>query len=331
MVFKRVTVYTTHVGSFPLDYSVDNVLRILDDLKNIGIDYPPYPQLRDFTKMFLEILVETGSLTKYNNVFIATDRREMPKEFKVVEAEVAIEFYRENNLFKGLRAPVTGPFTLASKIFVDKAPRSRDLGSSILTNKGYTLEFLVDFVKEVVNYMARLGYGLIVIDEPILSVIVGRKRILYGYRVSDFVEAFDRIFKGIASSVWTGVHVCGRIPPLVKEILLETSSVKILDHEFKENPRNFEAYSMRELDRYDKYLAVGVVSNHDPCVESLDEVREFVLKARSVYGERLLFIKPDCGFGPLKGFLPSIEAYRVAIEKLYRIVVVCREVFKGDA
>ena len=58
----------------------------------------------------------------------------------------------------------------------------------------------------------------------------------------------------------------------VMEILLQVKNIKILDHEFKSSPDNFNVYAYQDLDKYDKFIAVGVVSSKSLSIESIEEV-----------------------------------------------------------
>lgn len=321
--------YSTHVGSFPLEHSRENLVRIVRDLAEVGLDYPPYPQLRDFISMFLDHLVTVGTLRKVGETYVLGERRELPPVVKLEEAEVMVEVVRSEHLtFTGLRGCVTGPFTLASQIQV--VPGSKDITTSALRDKEFVLKYMVSCVRRYLEYLRSLGYTLLVVDEPILSVIVGAQRILFGYTPEEITRALDQVFENF-TNVLTGIHVCGRLPPLLRDILLSTKNIKVLDHEFVKTPKNFEVYTRRQLEEADKYIAVGCVSNRDLRVEDLSEVRSYVRRGLELYGDRMLFVKPDCGFAALRGLAPPEEAYRVALEKLRKIVQVVREVRSSSA
>jgi 5-methyltetrahydropteroyltriglutamate--homocysteine methyltransferase len=325
--------YTSHVGSFPLPHSDENVVRVFHDLIAIGVDYPPYPQLRDFISIFLNPLSEIGLISEFNGVFslskpISDDYSFPLLKPRILEAELVAEIIRvEKSSFKAVRGCVTGPFTLASQIQL--TPEKKDIFSSTLSKKNFVLQYMVNLVRRYVEYLHNeIGFKFIVVDEPILSVIVGSNRILFGYTAEDIINAFNTILSGVD---FAGVHVCGLIPPMLKNILLNTGCIKILDHEFKDTPRNIEVYRFDELERYDKFISFGCVSSKNPNVESEDDIAKLINVGVERFGDRLIMVKPDCGFRGLIGYFKNPEdAYKVSIEKLKQIVNVAKKFGKSS-
>ena len=86
-----MSIRTSHVGSFPLRYSPENVRQVLSDLASIGIDAPPYPQLRDFVDIYLRPLLNAGLLSENRGTYFADLRiihePLLPKP-KIPEAEL---------------------------------------------------------------------------------------------------------------------------------------------------------------------------------------------------------------------------------------------------
>lgn len=306
-------IYSSHVGSFPIEYSDKNVVKAFEDMVNIGIDIIPYPQLRDFVKMFLEPLAETGFLHKYGDIYVWSGKR-----LDVLPKRLPREIYLISNMYEKyggkilLRAPVTGAFTLASQIYLDKENTS--LFNSLLKNRDIVLEDLSRYVKNIINNLVRLGYYLIIIDEPVLSMMIGGRRILFNYKALDIIEYYN--FLAEKCSKMIGTHVCGRISPRLAQILLKTH-LNILDHEYKDSPENFETYSFKMLEENDKYISVGCTSSKNSRVESVEEILKYIDKAYKLYGERLYIVKGDCGFRGLKG-VPN--AYNISINKLRNLV-----------
>ncbi|MCC6058334.1 MAG: methionine synthase, partial [Desulfurococcaceae archaeon] len=92
---------TSHVGSFPLDYSYDNVKRAVLDMNRIGVDVPPYPQLRNFVEIYLKPLEDAGCLRSSRGVyFLNIDNIECSKnvKIKVAEAEDTVKIIEEHNI-----------------------------------------------------------------------------------------------------------------------------------------------------------------------------------------------------------------------------------------
>ena len=176
------------------------------------------------------------------------------------------------------------------------------------------IEKLADYVYILAYNMVDLGYEYVVVDEPMLSVIVGTKRIMFDYTADDIIDVLNRIAKRI--NIDMGIHVCGKISGLLSETLAQTE-FKILDHEFAATPSNFRTITRRVLEDNDKFISIGVISSSDPHIEGIEGVRRLILKGVEQYGiEHIAFVKPDCGFRGLKGKLDEEEAYKVSLEKL---------------
>ncbi|MEM1546204.1 MAG: hypothetical protein QXP91_07070 [Candidatus Methanomethylicia archaeon] len=308
--------YTTYVGSFPLDYSTENFKRIIRDVIDIGIDYPALPQLRSFIDMFMEPLVSVKAIKHALKGFTVLNLDDV-LSLKPNLPEYLLAFnYLENyrGLIRGIRAAVTGPFTMASQIYINSGKTG--LSNSILTNKDYTWR-IVDYIFSVVKWVEDLGVNMICIDEPILSLMVGRELIMFNYTKDEIIDVLNKVLN---INCLGAVHVCGVVSPLLAEILLNTRA-KVFDHEHHDTPRNFEAYRRVDLEKYDKLLSIGVVSSRSGRVESIDEVKSLISKSISLYGNHVFMFKPDCGFISLKGlFKTSEDAYNVSLSKLKIIV-----------
>ncbi|RLE94524.1 MAG: hypothetical protein DRN04_03000 [Thermoprotei archaeon] len=308
---------TTYVGSFPLDYSEENIVRILKDIEQIPIDYPCYPQLVDFIKQFLEPLASEniGIEYKEDKFFMAGELKTLDKPIATKALEITVNYFKGKAAVEGVRACVTGPFTLASQIIVPGKKRGLGFENTVLT-KPETVGKLAEIVANICKYYAELGAAWINIDEPVLSVIVGRRKILYGYTEDQIVEILNKVISKVQNKI-TGIHVCGAISPLLRDILLKTE-FKILDHEFKGTPSNIDIFERRVIEKYDKKLSFGCVSSKDINIEKIDEVLNLLEKAFEKIGlENIEFIKPDCGFRGLRTACASPEeAYKIALEKL---------------
>lgn len=321
-IIQLIAMYTTHVGSFPLEYCKENVIKVFYDMIKIGIDYPPYPQLRDFIRVFLNPLIESNIIREEKSKYILNipiqENFQLPTSIKIDEAEIITKEIDLDKLkFKEVRGCVTGLFTLSSQIQLTQ--RGAGLSSTLLSNKYLVLKYMVKFVRSYVEYLHdKLKFKFIVIDEPILSLMMGAKKILFEYSIEELIEALNTILYGIE---FAGIHVCGTIPPLLKEVLLNTKSIKVLDHEFKDTPRNINTYTREDLEKYDKYISFGCVSSKNPIIESEEEIMHLVNEGLNKFGSRLLMIKPDCGFRSLLDMSrdPN-KAYEIAMEKLKRIV-----------
>lgn len=315
---------TSHVGSFPLSYNLRNVERVVSDMSYVGLDAPPYPQLRNFVEIYLAPLVAQGLLRESSGFYALVEGVDVLSEIarakvSIPEAEVTVAYVKKQRLgFKWLRAPVTGPLTLASKILL-KAEREEGLKATLLSDKDAVKTALASFVREVVRYVSELGYNIVFLDEPILGVIVGKRKVLFNYSRDDIVEVLDYIGKSARGEF--GIHVCGAIHHGIFEVLTSVPSLKYLSLEFHDSPQNIAVVDKALLEENDKFISPGVVSSKKPVVESASEVYELLSKLYSASGGRVDLVSGDCGFGGLRGALGDEEKeYQVSLGKLKSIV-----------
>ncbi len=325
MLFEKLV--TSHVGSFPLTHSWENVERVFRDLVELGIDIPPYPQMRSFVDIYLEPLVKAGIVHMKGSRYFAKEKvfeESKPPKAEIREAKIVSETAMRIG-FKGiLRAPITGPFTLSSRIYFSE---SASLSATAMARKELVLNFFTEYVRSFVEQMVNLGYKFIVIDEPMLANIIGRRIILYGYNAEDIIEIYSKTLKPARlTNIVRGTHVCGRLPKRLPEILAEVDALNVLNHEFKDSPENFEVFTKDLLEKHDKILSPGIVSSKKLKIESFDETYSLLLKILRKFGERVNIISADCGFGALRtGEVSEEEAYSIAKRKLKLIVEVVRK------
>jgi methionine synthase II (cobalamin-independent) len=107
-----------------------------------------------------------------------------------------------------------------------------------------------------------------------------------------------------------------------------------MDHEFCTNESNFRIFERRHFEDTDKFLGMGSVqTNFSPIkdgelkdyVESIDVLKKFLRKGIDQYGQENLVIKPDCGFGALKGAFEESFIYDIVIKKLNNMVLSVKE------
>ncbi|MEM4788204.1 MAG: methionine synthase [Ignisphaera sp.] len=314
---------TSHVGSFPLDYSYDNVKRVILDMHQIKLEVPPYPQLHNFIELYLKPLEYEKCLQNNKGLFfvnLANVECLTRSKIRVAEAEESIDIINHHGIsFKALRAPVTGPFTLASRVYTSE-DISKGLSATSLSRKELVLNFFSKFVINVISYMNSLGYNVIFIDEPVFNYIIGRKKILFGYTDD---EVLDILHKATSSRVGVefGIHICGKLNTKIIELLMQVPKLKYISVELHDSPSNLELLSKDLFEKYDKYLSPGIVSAQKTYVESVDEALSILMNAYEKVGGRVDLVSGDCGFGGLKGSLGYREKeYSIALSKL-KIVV----------
>lgn len=325
---------TTVVGSFPLDKTQANTNRVITDQIAIGIDFPGVPQLEDMNTMFLEPLVDQGCGVEFinNKPCIVGDLRIPRYPIATAGLRNAQKFLRNNghqDSIKGMKVCVTGPFTLAEQIRVNG-------GSAI--QKPYCVELLSQIVRKFVSDFDRYGADIITVDEPVLNFGIS----FFSLDDELILDCLNQVFKDITRST-SSIHVCGDVF-CVNKLLLEVDKVDYLDHEFANNPSNLKGYTKIELERHDKMIGFGCIDTSiDPtlyenirrgiipwrdAIESETEVRKRILAAIDRYGEENIVVDPDCGFGSLKSYIPSDQAYLVTLEKLRKMTSVVKTLRK---
>ncbi len=330
---QKEGLFTTVVGSFPLKNTEENMLNAFEDQINLGIDYPCYPQLVSMTEQFLAPLTQSINTLKEEKgkYFLSGD-------FKVPSNNVALEYgefivkaLKENPILrtkiKGTKACLTGPFTLTSEILLRDELAKGVTPKLFKEPRGIHIDYVVDKFAEIMKNIGKayndMGINLISMDEPILGLMVGNKVWLHSEEF--IVKTLNKAFSGIKDL--PSVHVCGRISPKLRDILLSTNA-KVLDHEFCASESNFNIYEKKHFENTNKYLAMGSIKTNlgpkesgsiNDYVESLDSIKAFIKKGIDKYGKENLFIKPDCGLR-LGGFEEKF-AYKIALKKLNNMVL----------
>ncbi len=329
---------TTLVGSWPLDNTSKNMEKIFNDLIQIGIDYPCYPQLLSMTYQFLSPLSKTiPQLEEIDEKFYLCAEFKTPKEPIALEyGEFIVDFFKQHPDLKksitGTKACLTGPFTLAFETIL-KDDLAKDLKPVIFEEpRAVLVDWIVDKFAEIIKQIgiaySDMKIDIISCDEPILGLLVGRKIL---FHTEDFIiKTINKAISGIKGL--SSIHVCGRISPYLRDLLLKTK-VKILDHEFSTNQENFKIFEKKHFQETDKFLAMGTVESKfapilnkdiEDYVEKVDFLKKFIKKGIDLYGKDNLIIKPDCGFYPLKVFGEK-DGYEIAINKVKNMVLALKE------
>jgi methionine synthase II (cobalamin-independent) len=317
---------TADVGSFPIedDFNGDrkNVDRAILDKVSVGLGYPCYPQLPGSSanpmNMGLQFLIPLAKIDsniqiKGGEAELLSDQVESPPDpVGIEQAEYFVNFLRKHGLtprLKGLKACVTGPFTLASYL-------NRKNLMTCGASKPQVIKSLARALSLSCGRLSELGFDLINVDEPFLSVMLGR-RVLFNYDERFVVQTLDTIIAAISGL--SAVHVCGAVTPLVKKVLLE-SKVDIIDHEFAGCQSNLHSYTREEFERGGKFLAYGCISSVRTRVETVEEISGSLHISLERFGERII-VKPDCGFG---GMLGIPRAYEAVLKKLENMTKAAR-------
>ena len=312
-------VFTSTIGSFPLDDTVDNRRKCIDDLISVGIDFPAYPQLTDMDRQFLDDLLDqdVGLILENGEYKLSGEDLKEPRSVPGLDILLWTIQYLEKTGMRGkvrIKAPITGPFTLASCIRRGKGIFPFNTAVSNLRLVRQIADIVMMCCREASRYAE-----MIAIDEPILSVIVG-SRSIFGYE-EDIITIFNDLREACGERI-VGTHICGRISPKLSSILLKTS-LDFLSHEFHDTPKNIEVYQPEELRKNEKILSVGCVSASNVHVETIDEILDLMVKFKD-YDDCIIFT-PDCGFRKLSAQnLSREEAYTISIKKLKNMVEAAR-------
>jgi methionine synthase II (cobalamin-independent) len=309
-------VFTSTIGSFPLDDSAENRRICLEDLLALGIDFPAYPQLGDMGEQFLKDLAQQKSgIVAVNGRF-----RLKKKSIRHEGLPPGLEpFYwtigrlEERGIKQKawLKAAVTGPFTLASYI---------ETGTGAFPfNTAASSPSLVKQLAQVISKSCQevsKEASMVSIDEPILSVMVGVKT-AFGYLDEDIINIYDGLKKYCGNKI-VGTHICGKISPKLASILLRTN-LDFISHEFYDTPENAKTYDSAVFQKADKMLSVGCLSTRKPKIETTREILS-LMRRFSEYKDSLIFT-PDCGFRKLLVHgVPLEEAYKISVTKLKNMV-----------
>lgn len=285
--------FTATMGSFPLEDTPENREKVIQDVIKLKIDFPNYPQLQDMGTQFLHDI----------------EQRILPPG--VEPFEWTVRYLQSHKLLEKVRlkACITGPFTLSSYLL------TKEQYQTPLRNQK-----LMEFTKLLEETCRRISQTaqLAFIDEPILSLIFGRRRILYGYNEEDVISTFNRLRESFGE-ILVGTHICGRISPLLAQTLLHTD-LDILSHEYHDTPQNFDLYQPNDVKKKEKTLAMGCISTKQMTVESVEEIHAFMKKATEKYGRNIMFT-PDCGFGTLFIEESQRASYEIAIHKLRHLSI----------
>lgn len=336
---KEDGLFTTVVGSWPLSNTYENMLKVFTDLIQIGIDFPCYPQLLSMTYQFLSPLSEIiPQLKEIDGRFHLYEEFEIPKQPIALEyGEFIVNFFNEHphlrESIKGTKACLTGPFTLTFETIL-KNDLAKGIKPVIFEEpRAVMLDWIIDKFAEVLKQIGTayndMGINIISMDEPILGLLVGRKILFHS---EDFIiNTINKAISGIKGL--SSVHVCGRISPYLRDLLLKTD-VKILDHEFSTNDQNFKVFEKKHFQGTDKFLALGTVQSKfmpsdskkiNDYVEDTAFLKKYIKKGIEQYGRENLIIKPDCGFLPLKDSFGEKDGYEIAIRKVKNMVLALKD------
>ena len=335
----KISWATTVVGSFPYENTKENMEQAFWDQIHAGIDYPCYPQLISMMDQFFEpaIEAECGIIKKGKQYYLDGDFNIPSKPIALEYGHFVLDFlekYPEAKAkIKGWKACLTGPFTLAGEIIV---PPEKVNGKRPILYEEPRAIMNAELVSQIAEMMAnvaqeyvKMGASIVSMDEPSLGLIIGKRKSFF-HSDETFVELLNRAIAPITTN--SSIHVCGRISPRLRDVLLQTN-VNIVDHEFQKAD-NEGLYERAHLEGNNKVLAYGILESSvayqkngtlESFVETPDKLEELISQAVVTYGKENLIFKPDCGFGGLKAIFGQEMAANIVRRKLSTLTNVMRK------
>jgi len=195
-----------------------------------------------------------------------------------------------------VKVPITGPYTLASWSFNEAYDSEAELAYE-----------LADLVNEEIEALVAAGARYIQIDEPALATTPDDHAIVG--------ECLEHIADGVPDDVRLGLHVCygdySRIYPEILEMPVEEYDLELANGDYEQ----LDVFTEPE---FRKDLALGVVDVHTTEVETVEEIKENIVKGFEIVPPERLTVSPDCGVK----LLPREVAY----QKMENMVTAAREV-----
>ena len=278
-----------YMESAGLDYVYDGEARRIE-MYEYPVKYIEGIELLDWVRSFDN---------KYYRKGVCVDKPRLKKPYHVEEFLFVKEHAR-----RGIKVPVTGPYTLADWSFNEYYyhPDFFNIKESRYRAKE---EFVFDIAREIIrpNIIALVNAGArwIQIDEPAATT--------HPEEVPLFVEAFNEVVKGIDAKF--SVHICYSDYSLLYPHILD---MKVDHYAFEyANSGNYD----RTLSLFKEYgdkkeIGLGVVDVHRDELESPELVKERLLHAYHFLEDYIIYANPDCGL--------RTRTLEVAYEKLKSVV-----------
>ncbi|MHC1610302.1 MAG: methionine synthase [Candidatus Methanospirareceae archaeon] len=267
-----------------------------------GVEVPTYPQFQNMITQFTEPIMDD-------------ERTEAPLLIKEEEAKiheldaletVAIEYKEETGERLKLRICVTGPIELYYKLF--PPPVYLDILSNIATSMGR-------FIKHAVESARNYDVVCASLDEPSMGLdprieeegVITALELASGYAYQQGID--------------TQIHLHS---PIFYETVCQVEGLKVIGVESAVKPAILALIDKKQLDRYDKFLRIGVArtdilsmaAEYDEIhhtnafkdkgilnaviteYNSPEQITKRLEKAYSIFGDRIRYVGPDCGLGP---------------------------------
>lgn len=308
------------IGSYPLPTGISkdwitgaikkrdprsfNIIRDAMQQKiDAKVDVPTYPQFRDMTQQFLEIIndesvTEEPMLVRKENAII--------QELQAIE-EVGTEYSKKTGNILNIRVCITGPIELYIKQF----------GPTVYKDILDVLAVDVNrFISSSIKNAKHFKIVTISIDEPSIGI---NPQIMFNN--DDIIDALEKA-ANITSSYKIDIEIHLH-SPLHYKTICEVSSIGIIGVESAANPSYLDLIDKKDLEEYDKFLRVGVSrTDISKMVADINEksgtnvwkdilllekaiadtetpyiIEKRLEKIYTLFDERIKYAGPDCGLG----------------------------------
>ncbi len=318
------------VGSFPLPKNVtrndvgrmvvrdpDQYDLLVQDVMRMkmlsGVDVLTYPQLQYMISQFLDPI--TNPKNWGDEPLVIREDKAKINELSAIES-IAKEYYDSSGEALGIRVCITGPVEL----------HIRGYGHVVHADVLESLtKSLSNFVKNSILMKKHLETRVIAIDEPSLGV--DPQLIIEDDELTMALEKVSNPAKGM--DVQIHLH-----SPLETEKIYEVEGINIIGVESASTPSSLDVISKRDLDKYDKFLRVGIARtdidamaaeyrdatgidiwrDKNKACQMIDETEDIkIIRGRleiayKKFGNRIKYAGPDCGLG---GFIHQEAALKL--------------------
>jgi 5-methyltetrahydropteroyltriglutamate--homocysteine methyltransferase len=221
--------------------------------------------------------------------------------------------YVKQHAKRKIKAPITGPYTIAEWSFNEYYQRVNEGKYSDLRKLKFEAkrEFVLDVAKEIIRpnlqALVNAGANWIQVDEPALTTKPAE--------VPFFVEAFNLCTQGIECKF--SLHVCFSNYSLLYPHIMGMKNCSQLALEFanRKDQQNAAYDQLKLLTEYgdNREIGLGVADVHVDEIESPELVEERIKYAAKILGDpERIYVNPDCGL--------RTRSWDVAYAKLSNIV-----------
>jgi methionine synthase II (cobalamin-independent) len=270
------------VGSFPSfdESDIENsILKIIDTQLKYGIDGTD--MITYFTKV-IPGLTHEGITSKIK------PPEELTSFSKINDFKFVKNYLEQNGKTNKIKLTITGPVTLGFSCGLngyEESPYSTVKDLQIYADTSTAL-------KPIADEFQKSG-ALVQIDEPGLSA---------GYvNYKDFSKELFQWINEMTADLNpenTIMHICGRIPKRLLEIVLQFENIGTFSFAFDGlvEKDNIDIISRKIFEDYGKKLGFGCISGVNRVLSDPKTVKSNIVAAVEKIGvENIAFIHPDCG------------------------------------